>query len=68
MSYAETIGAVDFPVMADGSSALAGVTPMTEEYHPEVCSVADDMTILACYRGHGSYLDALDDIRAHAGL
>lgn len=64
--YAETIGAVDFPVMADNDRLIAGATPLNQQTHPEMCALGPDMTILSCYTGHGSYLTALDDIREHA--
>jgi hypothetical protein len=67
-SYAKTIGAEDFPVFADGNKALVGVTPMTQQAHPQMCALAPDLEILKCFTGHGGYEDALDEIRTHAGL
>ena len=41
---------------------------MTQEVHPEMCAVSPEMRIISCYSGHGGYVNALNDIRAHAGL
>jgi hypothetical protein len=67
-AYASDLGITEFPVLADGRQGLAGITPMTQQTHPEMCALAPDMTILGCYSGHGGYSNALDDIRDHAGL
>ena len=67
-AFAADLGITEFPVMADGRFGLANVTPMTQQTHPEMCALAPDLTILSCYSGHGGYENALDDIRAHAGL
>jgi hypothetical protein len=67
-AYAETIGSPSFPVFADGSYAITAATPMTNITHPEMCALTPEMEIISCYSGHGSYENALDDIRAHAGL
>ena len=66
-AYADIIGNPDFPVMADGSNSIAENTPMTNR-HPEMCSLAPDMTIISCHVGHGGYNEALNAIKAHAGL
>ena len=66
--YAIEIGAETFPVFADNTNQYANVTPMTQKTHPELCAVTPAFEILSCYSGHNSYLTALDDIRAHAGL
>ena len=67
-SYADTIGNPDFTVMADGDRLIAGATPMTQDRHPEMCGIAPDMTIITCFYGHGGYDQALEAIKAHAGL
>lgn len=67
-AYAEYIGSPSFPVMSDGLERVADVTPMTLTWHPEMCAIAPDMTILGCHEGHGTYEDAFNDIRAHAGI
>jgi len=56
----------ELPVLADGSRSLVGVTPMTQNVHPELCSLTPDMKIIGCYFGHGTIDEALEDIRAHA--
>ena len=67
-AFANDLNITAFPVMADGRFGLASITPMTQNTHPEMCSLAPDLSILGCYSGHGGYEDALDDIREHAGL
>ena len=44
-----------------------GATPM-ELGHPQVCALSDELEIISCYDGHGSYELALEDIKLHAGL
>ena len=56
----------DLPVLADGTRTLATITPMTQNTHPELCSLTPELTIIACYYGHGSIHDAHEDIRLHA--
>ena len=41
---------------------------MTQEYHPEMCALAPELEVISCYRGHGGYEQALEDIKSHAGL
>jgi len=67
-SYANTIGAEDFPVFADGTKQIAGVTPMTQQVHPSMCALTPEFKILNCFSGHGSYEDALDEVKTDAGL
>ena len=67
-AYAETIGSPSFPVFADGTFQIAGVTPMTQNTHPEMCALSPDLEVISCYSGHGGYFNALDDIKSHAGL
>ena len=68
IAYHERIGEPLFPVLADGARLLVGSTPMTQEYHPEMCAVTPEFEILSCYKGHGGYEQALVDIKVHAGL
>ena len=56
----------ELPVLADGTRSLVGVTPMTQNVHPELCALTPDMSIISCYFGHGKIDLALEDIRAHA--
>ena len=56
----------DLPVLADGTYTLATITPMTQNTHPELCSLTPELAIINCYFGHGSIDDALEDIRTHA--
>jgi hypothetical protein len=67
-SYAETIGALDFPVFADNSKQISSTTPITQKTHPQMCGMTPEMVILDCYGGHNAYENALNDIKAHAGL
>ena len=67
-SYAETIGALDFPVFADSKRKVATSTPMTQQSHPQMCALSPEFEILSCYTGHGKFTQALDAIKAHAGL
>ena len=68
IAYHERIGFPSFPVFADGEGQLADVTPMTETAHPEMCAITPDFEIISCYTGHGGYEEALQDIKADAGL
>ena len=67
-NYADVIGNPSFPVMADQLHRAMDVTPMDLIAHPEMCALAPDMTILGCYTGHGTYEQAFEDIRRHAGI
>ena len=67
IAYNERIGNPSFPILADGSNAIAGATPMTQEVHPEMCGFTPEMEIISCHRGHGGYELALQDIVEHAG-
>lgn len=67
-SYANTIGAVDFPVFADGNKQITSVTPITQQSHPQMCALSPEFEILKCFTGHGGYQDALNEIKTHAGL
>jgi hypothetical protein len=67
-SYANTIGAEDFPVFADSTKEITGVTPITQQSHPQMCALSPEFKILKCFTGHGGYLDALDEIRTDAGI
>ena len=68
ISYHERIGEPSFPIFADGTGLLAGATPLTQEYHPEMCAMTPELEFISCYQGHGGYERALDDIKEHAGL
>jgi hypothetical protein len=67
-AYADEIGMTKFPVMADGSKTIAGNTPMTEEFHPEMCALTPDMEIIACSYGHKAYKQMFLAITNHAGI
>lgn len=67
-AYAEYIGDPRFPVFADGEGRFERTTPLDPSSHPQICALTDELVILGCYNGHGTYEDALDDIREHAGL
>ena len=67
-SYAQAIDYPNFPIFADGNSMVAGATPLTNEVHPEMCAIGPNLELIKCYSGHGGHEDALNDIRAHAGL
>lgn len=67
-AYAEVIGDPKFPIFADGEGKFADTLPLDPTMHPQVCALTDAFEILSCYVGHGTYEDALDDIRDHAGL
>ena len=67
-SYANTIGAEDFPVFADDARRIAQNTPMDQKSHPQICAISDEMVILECFSGHNTYEATLDKIREHAGL
>ena len=67
-SYVDRIGNPSFPVFADGSSQIAGATPMTQTVHPEMCGLTPELEIISCYYGHGGHQNALADIKTHAGL
>ena len=68
-AYADVIGAKrKYPVFADGGGKIMGATPLDQTTHPQICALTDELEILSCYDGHGSYETALDDIRAHAGI
>ena len=41
---------------------------MTQETHPEVCALSDELEILDCTTGHGGFETMMDAIRDHAGL
>ena len=66
--YASYIGSPDFPIFADGEGILRDATPMTQETHPEMCALTEDLTIIECSFGHGGQHKMLDAIRVHAGL
>lgn len=68
VSYANTIDNPDFPIFADGNHIVADATPLTNNTHPEMCSLTPELEIIKCYSGHGGYEDALQDIKNHAGL
>ena len=68
VSYHERIGSPDFPLLADASYALVDASPMTQLVHPEMCALTPEFELMSCYSGHGSYEDALQDIREHAGI
>ena len=68
VSYHQTIGEPDFPILADGEGLLPDRTPMSGRVHPEICAIAPDMSIISCDSGHGGYQLAMDDIKDHAGL
>ena len=67
-SYASYIGDPDFPIVADSNGVLKEATPMTQETHPEVCALSDELEILDCTTGHGGFEDMMDVIRRDAGL
>ena len=67
-SYANYIGGPDFPIFADSEGVLKDATPMTQETHPEVCALSDELEILDCTTGHGGFETMMDAIRDHAGL
>lgn len=66
-AYANTVGAEDFPIFADGAGGYTSALPISEA-HPILCATTPEFEILSCYQGHNKHLTALDDIRAHAGL
>ena len=68
VSYHQTIGEPDFPILADGEGLLPDRTPMSGRVHPEICAIAPDMSIISCDSGHGGFQVAMDDIEDHAGL
>ena len=68
MAYHEVIGSPSFPIFADGTGKISGATPMTQLSHPEMCAFSPEFEIISCYAGHGGYEEALNDIKAHAGL
>ena len=47
---------------------LKNATPMTQETHPEVCALSDELEILDCTTGHGGFEAMMDAIRRDAGL
>ena len=68
IAYNEVIGSPSFPIFADGGGKIAEATPMSHVTHPEMCAFSPDFEIISCHAGHGGYEQALNDIKAHAGL
>lgn len=63
--YAETLGLVGIPVLADSTYQTRSMTPWNGLARPGKCALAPDMTLLKCYVGEDD-APGFAAIEAHA--